>query len=51
MDKNREQEEEIMAGFSAGQSRGAKGEAAYKSKPILKEAAKGLTPEEQKYLK
>lgn len=50
MEQEQEQGEELMANFSAGQSRGARGEASYKSDPIKKKAAEGLTPEEKKYL-
>ena len=44
------QQEESQADFSAGVPRGQKGEPAYKSDPIGKLAAEGLTPEEQKHL-
>jgi len=49
-EREREQEEGFMAGYSRPVMRGKKGAPAYSTNPIKKKAAEGLTPEERKYL-
>ena len=51
MVQEREQEESIMANFSAGKTYGKRVKADFEKDPVLKAAAKGMTAEERKYLK
>jgi len=49
-ERERLEQENLVAGYSRAVPRGKAGSPAYATDPILKKAADGLTPEERKYL-
>lgn len=49
-EREQEQTEATMAGYSRAVSRGKKGSPAWSTDPIKKQAADGMSPEERKYL-